>query len=399
MCILSKSWQLRNFIFLVLVTNLFSCSVTDNFNINGYLVRKDQEDNFSTLVARAEHHYDLKEYDLALDFGEKALRLSPGSEKAAVVVGYILLGLSGLDSFELAKGLAQKSGNSSKLANTPGSTAIFDKFRVLLGISGNDTKTIGDLSESPLDLFISIDEFVPYTVTSARNLYNLNILRLVNRAIELICPFVDEGAKNPFDDRHSESRCHQTSRVRTRSVDAHFVWAFTHFAEAVVYYSSVQFTEENQEKTNLDRRVEALETKGSDLSSSDYVEHVQEIQSNVGEIFNFDDPDSQARALLTSLTTVSLAFSRLPGIPKTFTESIQKTLGYLKSAEGEVDGSGNDKSYKSLQSKLNESISKNLSAQISKKIANNEVSDSEKADLCNSYKKISAGAGSAPEGC
>ncbi len=396
MFILNRYSSLAGFIYFLIVFSGLSCSATDSFNISGYLIRKDQKETFDVLIARAEHAYDIKDYTLALDQGERALELSPKSERASTLIGYILLGLAGLDSFDLAKGLSK---NDTSLTAENGTTDLFTSFETILGIKPEMTQTIGEKKSSTLQLFKNIDSFLPYPVPDAVSMYELNLLRLMNRAIKVICPFVDSGALNPLDTRHQGDNCPPTERPRSNSVDAHFVWAFSHFVEAVVYHSSVQFTEEGESQTNLSRRVQELQTKASELSPSLYVQHVQEIQSNVADVFDFSDPDSQSRALISSLSTVSLGFARLPGIPKTFTESIQKTLSFLKEAEDEAEGDAGEKSFKSMQAQLNKSIASSLSSQISEKITNNELSDEEKVALCDAHKEISAGVGALPEGC
>ncbi len=69
-----------------------------------------------------------------------------------------------------------------------------------------------------------------------------------------------------------------------------------------------------------------LESAGTALSPTQYIAHVQELTTNVDAVFDIANSNSQIKGLMNGLTTVALAFARLPGMPKNLTKSINKAL-------------------------------------------------------------------------
>src|SRR5690606_21607793 len=82
------------------------------------------------------------------------------------------------------------------------------------------------------DLFEGFPLYQPKTVTPAVRA-SVATLDYMNKAIALVCPYVDESVKveKDADGRHTCER----SELATSNAKGHFLWAFAHLTESLVF--------------------------------------------------------------------------------------------------------------------------------------------------------------------
>jgi tetratricopeptide (TPR) repeat protein len=382
----------------------------EDMNVNQIFVSEDQKNALVSLIEEAQIAYDAGEFEDALEYAEKAEKISPHNEQIAILLGYINLSLSGMDTFKIASGListTKKTNDDNKngaltLAGTNNRASLFfDKLRLILGLDQQTLKKFGKLSsESKLKAFADYDVILPVSAKKARAL-DVKVMQHINKAIAKICPFVDEELRiSANDERVSKKNCPTTTTVRERKVVSHFLWAFIHIAEAAAFYSVLQYQEEGQEQANITMRAESLKAEAADLSVDAYVKHALNLADSVSKIYAAEDPDSQFSALVNNITLAAKTFMKIGKMPAKLKQPLSRAVKSIDDKKNEVSGkSDSEQQGNSFKNQMNNRIANDMHSKINNFAKNDpDKFNANKSSLCESYTTISGGA-NMPSAC
>jgi len=383
------------FSFLTLAMN--ACG--EKTNINQLFVSSAEKKSLESLLQKAEIAYDSGDFDTALDFAEQARDINSANERVVVLLGYIYLSKAGIDSFTLASGLTSLNSTKTTLTATTDAAATLSSLSTILGITTADLKIIADNSTSSLALFKDYDLLFPKKASVARA-SGIASLEFVNKAIAVICPFVDTEVKIDTDSRHSATNCVPTTNDRFLRAKSHFLWAFSHLTEALAFYSVLLYQPTGKTQPNIQSRADQLKANSSSVSITDTVSYYNELTTAVDAIFPAGDADSQLAAVLADLKAVQKGFSVMAGVPKSLTNSIDNSITTIESKRSSVSGATDSaKDAASLKNQLTAKMAASLSTQISTLAAANPAQfAANKSALCSSYTSI-AGSAAVPAEC
>jgi hypothetical protein len=382
---------------------IFVLSNCGSSNVNQIFVSKDQSEALDVLLFNAQYQYDKGEFKKAQEFADKAHKISPNNEDVGIILGYINLALGGIDTFNLAIGLieAGKAKTDSKLTAAKSKNAVqtLGSLGAILEMSEEDVQKLGTLtSAEDKELFEDYDLIYPDSVVDVHKNTEVNTAKYMNKAISFICPFVDDEVKIEEDDRTSKDNCAPTENSRYNQTKSHFIWAFANLAEALMYYAVVFYQQEDAKKSNFEMRVDTLEENKDDIGIASYISYITQLTEDVDSVFQFDDSESQLRGILNGLTATSKAFSRMAGLPESVTKGINKGIDSINEKSKAASGaSTEDKQASVLKSQFTDTLSKQLSAQITANAAT--ASTAEIEEMCDAYENIGGGVGTKPETC
>lgn len=400
-------------------------------NIMGHLVTDSQKDQFYVLVGTSKAAFDAQDYDKAIEAGERAWAIDPGSEDASIALGFAYLGKAGVAPFDLAKGLIasnssdsseeseeseestetsgkQKDDNEDEDANSEvdsqkskGASGVLGSLTGVLGISDADIAKLGTLdSESDPDIPI----LIPLCAYDAR--LALKNLETLNKAVEVICPFVSDSVRLEEDYRHA---CTKTSRPQKQRGKADFLWAFAHLTEAIAFDKVINYKTTDSSKTNLELRMEAIEGKEVEGASqlAAFVTEVDSLKQAIDKILPVDgvcesqNPQTQFQGMLNDLVATTLAFAAVPGIPEDFTTSLEESMADIIALRNNATSSaGGSESSGALKGDVTSEISGSLAEKIDEVNSSQNLSAEELSELCASYDAISGGSdGAGPKAC
>jgi tetratricopeptide (TPR) repeat protein len=360
------------------------------YNPNGYLAGSGETKSSDYLVERANYYYNKGEFTKAADFAEQALDVNGKNEDAVVVAGYTYLSLAGIDPFNLAEGMINlDSGSSSSRADSANSANILLSLSSVLGLSDADRAklVIEDESntEHPVD--------VPKCAETARTA--ISQLRYANKAINLICPWVNSSTHITDDERHD---CHATTATISQSGRFHFLWAFSHLAESLALSTALLGTESagnegGSQMVNLQAR--ATEASGlTDITAM--VNKAGEVSNLMAELFpasltdvaNTCNKNSTTKspqtpiffALLNDMQAVSKGLGAISGIPEDVTSQI---TGAMDGITGEAD---RITKFRTQMTAKIDGVMGTLSGKISANIGS--ATGNDKIELCKQYKQL-----------
>lgn len=357
-------------------------------NVNRYLfvTGSNEEKSLDYLIERARYEYDQGNFDKAMDLVNSALDLSPGNEEATILGGYVNLSMSGIDPFALARKLIESdtkaksttSGTKLTATTTSGgnSADLFTTLSSLLNLSDEDRAKLETKKDTSVELY---PVPIPACAEDARSISTLEHL---NKAIDLVCPFVDASAKITGangDSRHTTDHCKTTVENRRLPVKAHFLWAFTHLTEALVFQSVLLYTESSTtaaattaassattQASNLQKRVDSIKA-GSTADVSQAVTQITNIKTLVDQILpvgNSNDCTKAGKtpqfwATLNDMRAVGKAFNTIQGIPDSVKNQVTAAMDKIEQL-----GKITDQATALQQQEIN------LKAQLNKKLAN-----------------------------
>ncbi|MEZ4743612.1 MAG: tetratricopeptide repeat protein [Bdellovibrionota bacterium] len=391
-------------------------------NVNQVFKTSGEDSRIDSLLALARIHYDRGEHEKALDYAEKAYAINPQLEQAAILKSYVLLGLAGMDPFNITKKLIlakddEAATNNLMAESTTGADAL-NKFSSIVNISDDDIQTyMGSFDESDNPLFSGSEYavFVPKKPDDAEGpRAGIATISHMMEAIQTICPFVSEDAKIADYEPHN---CEPANSNFTSQAKANFLWSLSHLVEALAYNAALLYEGQpdttaladsatsTTPKTGLFKRVEVLDSQTfNENQVADYVNAVQEIKENVEAVFDVSE-GSMLNTTLSDLTTVSLGFGAIAGIPSDVTDKIKKGLASIEELADKltngVGGQLNSKTEalkqqmtKKVSGKLKDSITKYNEKYTEEAIAampsdKKTQFEENKTQLCTTYKDIS----------
>lgn len=408
-------------------------------NIMGFLVFAADKTSHEYLLFEAETYLNQGDYSAAIAYGEQAYALDPGHEGTAAVLGFSYLGLAGADPFTLATTIASQASDGGDAAggDTAASVTVAQLLTAAQDTAAEESGTsnplgalaeVLGLSDAELEqitlpgnqleledgtvvegapsagLFKDYPVLLPKAASEARAA--AITLTRINRAIAVVCPFVNPAARltgASGDSRHGEAACPTSAKTKTQASKIHFVWAFAHLTEAIAFNAVVMY-DPTGAGPNLQRRTEALGDSES-VGIAAYVSGVSELAAVIDVVFPTDpsqSADSMLTGMVNDLEATSRAFDLLPGMPAAMTSSIKSSLAQLAEQKAKIQQSGavsdEEASSSALKDTLTEELGKNLEEQITTKVADGEVTDEQKAAVCAAYSQISTEAIAACEG-
>jgi hypothetical protein len=396
---------------------LFGCSASTN--IMGLIASSSVDADAGALLSRSRIRLDEGNYEGALRDAEAALRLAPDCAPCAVQAGYCHLSVAGLDMFQLARKMMERSEEETssfhaweteprRMAQTESSNASgqLSSLASLVGLGPDDYEAItlpGNRLESlegapDTGPFRTLPLYLPKTAPEART-SDSPTLQHIARAVEVLCPFMPNAVKilgEQPDIRHGEARCQPDEEIDKAGSNALFIWAVSHLVEAIAFHQVVLYTQDGV-TPNLQKRAAILENRSEIASLTEYVQAVKDLAAIVDIILPTDATAarvSMLTAMFHDLQTVSLAFQNMAAVPEDLSQGIIKAIDELqgqKDTIGSSAGSANGKDQGAVvfKEQLTEGMATELKKQISSKIDSGQLSDQERTDLCNAYRQIS----------
>ncbi|MDD1421224.1 hypothetical protein MEO40_19275 [Dolichospermum sp. ST_sed1] len=383
------------------ILGLSNCGASSNpFT---HLTPKNQKQTFDTLLVSARAKYDSGEYEEALIDGEMAYKLHPKSQQAAETLGYIHLALAGIAPFDLAKkmiGSSPKKDSSKSEKSSDSSDDALSRISNVLSLTEEDLSKLGTLDKTDASLPI----MVPICAGEARE--RIEPIAHVNRAIEVICPFVSPGAKINSEPRH---QCEKSKINNLKSGKSNFLWAFAHLTEAIAFRKVLTYsTQKSGSKTNLEMRVDKIKSvKVDDPTQMDsFLKKMASLEATIAKIMPVDGkcsqnyPQTQFNALLNDLVSVNLAFANMPGVPEELTKSISKAMEKIEKIRNNTRSSNSNATNKALKGDLTKKIGDTLTAKIND-ISNSgkAISEEQKTKVCSTFKSITGDSKDKPDIC
>ncbi len=388
------------------------CSVSTN--LNQLFASKAQRNAYDNAMAKAQALYDKGKYEDAEDYGEIAYGINPRNDDAAVLLGFIRMGIAGIEPFQLARNMIssseeKKESEGANLAEKETSD-VLTSMSAILGFSGADLAKLGESNES--EVFADYPLIIPSCADDARaSLYELG--KLAN-AISVVCPFVSHGTEegkesvvlDKEDSRYKD--CEPSPFASALSTKAHFLWAFTHLSEALAFNSILLYKSETNYtgKSNLEARADALKAMKPDSLSAlaNFSEGVAELEDNISSIFPLGgttacgDKGTQLQAVLTDLLAVNAAFGLIPGVPESMTKTISAKISAIEKARGSSTGADasaaqEQKLKGDLTKKMAEGVYAGIEGIDDETLA--KASPQEIQTICSNYDKLAEGLGSA----
>lgn len=394
--------------FLTLVVPFFLMACSEGTNFNQIFVNKEQKNSADYARERAQYHFDRGEYEKAKGYAEKMYELNKNDEESAVLLSYIYLGLARVDIFDLAENLIDQT-NSEKSEDKPeensSAVAALDSLGAVIGLLDEDRLAMADddnsvvvdgttvkgVSDNPL--FTDLDVTLPKGSAEAREA-NSQLLQNLNKAIKIICPFINDEAKilksdsrTDEDSRHTTSNCPRSTYPHKLGAKTHFLWAFSHLTEAIAFNSLMS---EMLEVLNKRGTVIGKNNGGATVvNAQEYVDALSEIVSLVNVILP-TSPAKAADSMLTSvfndLETASLGFSQIDGMPEDMTKSINESLAKLKSSSSTIGNTNQNGNAAALKDQLLGKLTTKIRDEMTKR--DSEFSAEQKTKACGAYKSI-----------
>lgn len=368
---------------------LCSCGTKSNFN---KIWGADDEGSDSKLV-EAKAAYDAKDYSRSEKLTTELLDRNPDNESAAIILGYTLLSLGGIEPIELARELIALS--SKKTEETPAAelvqndasssssaaTSTLTQLGSLINLSEAD---FGNLAEKTFDsasndgnepsLFAAATNELLVPAKISDDLRNkVAVLGYMNRAIKTICRFVDDGTKNENELRHVDPACAPTAGPRKKRAKSHFLWAFSHLTEALVYQSVILYSGAAGGVSNFQAASDIINTKdyGQDIGS--FVSEVLEMKNAVDAVFDTSSSDSMITGTLLNLDIVNRAFGAISGLPAGITEKISQSLNQLNKVSESLGETGVQGNTNALKGQMTEKFAGVIGEKITKVAASNPM--------------------------
>jgi len=380
--------MLRHFPILLTFTLLLSnCG---SANLNSMLESKERQEAVDSLLQEAQYDYDKGKFQSALKKAQKAKTIRPDGEHATVLLGYIHLGLAGLETISLAKGLVKEDDDDADQDKTAGT---FAKLASVIGLGEADlialsTETKGGESEADDPLV-----YLPKTTPLAR-ISDSGILQNLDAAISYLCPFISPEAKLLaadsafYDERHDN--CDIIETAGQMRAQAHFAWAIAHLGEAITFYSLIFYRDAGNSEPNIVERAKQIDQFKS--TPSVYLKKIVELSDLVDSIFPTDADnasDAMLNAIFDNLETTGRGFGAISGLPDSFTKSVDDALSNVRGKLGNIQNPTAADNNQAMKNSLTKSLSQQLFNQIQ---AGSATSEGELNEICCSYFNINSDA-------
>jgi hypothetical protein len=331
-----------------------------------------------TLLAEAQASYDRGDFEDAASKTEKLLARNPDHEAAAVLLGYAELSLGGIDPYRLARAMVNldtSTTTGAKLADdkktSTDSSDTLAKLATLINLTPED---FAALSDHPFDGELIYNEnvetsklLVPAKISDALRA-KVPVLDRMNRAIKAVCRFVNTTVYTD-DPRDHGADCTPTEAPRHDAAKAHFLWAFSHLTEALVFQSVLVYQSAENATTNFQKGADSVNTANvtTPTEIADFIDKVAELNAAVDAVFDTTSNDSMIRGTLLSLTATSNAFAEIAGLPDKIKARITAVLTKISEVGTKINGGAPtdvNSNTKALKGQLTEKFTKTLGGKI-----------------------------------
>jgi len=413
-------------IWILCFSLLTGCGASSNIN----QIWLGSEDGLDSLILDCRVLYDAGEFDAAGDKCDKASKISPSNEEAAILSGYVALSRGGIDPYTLARKLINldsdkeadanaelyltRSEKMDSLAdlffmqedddadstNSNSAADSLSKLSSLINLKAEDYQYLGSLlsqenGDFKTDLFKGNEIFAANEV-SAKLREKVEVLRYMNQSITKICSFVDDEVKVETDEtgRHN---CERTANA-TSSAKAHFLWAFSHLTEALVFQSVLLY--QGTSTSAKDGSSSNFQSAGNELnkfigSLTEFSDRVADMQVATDKVFDVTSEDSMLSRTLDALDSVTKAFAKLAGLPASMTASITSAMDKIRKTGETIGGDTGD--VKALKGQMTEKTAKVVAKKIAEAAVNEtgevvtKAESEEVAKICSDFETISQG--------
>jgi len=384
----------------LVIANLFTfvaCGSSSNLN----KIFGSSDPTSRRLLIEAKAAYNDGDYETAESLINDILVHNADDEDAAVLLGYVYLSQAGMDPFSLAQKLIDNASTSTGLAgSTSNASTLLTSLGSLVNMTADTYALLG--TKKTDDTYSGNADYpvlLPKSVTSdLRN--SVPTLAIMNKAVKNLCRFVSSDAKNTTgDERHAPANCGTTPITPRLTAKSHFIWAFAHLTEALVFQSTLQYAKDKNGNNNADgianiqKRADLV--KNGSLSTANLVSAMADLSSAVSSIFDTSSASSQISTTLVAFDITSRAFGAIAGMPASVSSGVTKSMESLKSSAG-----GASSSSSAQAGQLRVQMTSGLATSVSSKISALPAG-ADKTAACNSYKELVKGNASAtlPTGC
>jgi hypothetical protein len=356
----------------LILSMLLLCSCGTASNVNQ--IWGGDDEGGDSMLAEAKAAYDAKDYDRAEQLSRKLLNRNPDNEEAAIMLGYTMLSRGGIEPIELARKLIAISGDDTTDSTTgtklqgdasdssSAATSTLIQLGSLINLTSDDFTNLADKSfdaeanggtEPSLFATDTNPLLIPAKVSDALRA-KVPVLGYMNSAVSAICRFVDTDAKVAEEPRHQAAGCAQTSVKRRKAAKSHFLWAFSHLVEALVYQSVILYSSVDGVSSNFQVASDTINNKNYGTDISQFVNDVTEMKNAVDLVFDTASTDSMITATLLNLDTVNKAFSAIAGLPSGITDKISQSLNQINSVSEKLGQTGVQGNTSALKGQMTE---------------------------------------------
>jgi hypothetical protein len=414
-----------NGLWILFLVFMYGCGSSSNIN----QLWLGSEDSADTLVIECRALYDAGEFDAAEEKCDKAQEMAPSSENAAILNGYVALSKGGIDPYSLARNLMGESSSGDdddddddasgltgleglllgddddddddghRLAESSASSAsdsLSSLGGLIDGISGSDYDFLGGLlSEQSADgtidlksdLFDDSEIYIPGKVTDSMR-DSVGSLAFMNKAVSSVCGFVNSETKIETDStgRHNCDR----NASASSSAKAHFLWAFSHLTEALIFQSVLIYTPEG-DGDSFEEAAEKLNNySGSGTAAlTDFSNRVDDMNTVTDLLFDVTTENSMIKRTLDALSAVTAAFANMAGLPESMTSSITAAMTSITETAAAVGGDTSDvEALKGQMAEKTATIVAEKITEASEDIAG--VSDEDFEDICSNLSSMTS---------
>ena len=375
-------------------------------NIWQLLTPPAQTDTWDSNLAAGLVYYDNGDFEQALVFAERAWEQNPDSEDVAVLLGYVYMALAGLSPFEVIKKLSSMDDSGDESSEGAGEevsepsggdsgSSGSDGFGLLsgiIGLSSGDFSRMGTVNTEVPELPV----IEPVCAGEARE--KIRRLNLAARAVDVICKFVDPEVRLEEDTRHA---CPPNQKAGSRRSESHFLWALAHITEAAAFHSVITYSTTRSSKSNLELRVDRFQdldvTQPSQIPV--LVTNLTSLTTTIDRVLQVDGfcseahPQTQLLALVNDLIAVTYAFGKMPGIPDSIKNSVNRASENILRIREQTSGvSQSVGQAQSAKADLTKQITSGLITVIDR-VPPGSMTPEEVASVCGSVEDIGGGGG------
>ena len=418
---------------LAVFFHLASCGGTANFN----KVFGGDDGAGDTRLIAAQTAFDAGNFATAEKYAKELVAANPYNERASILLGFTHLSMGGVDPFILSRQLIKLTKATSSTSSTPstgaasklegdlelalpttgttsttasgslssGVSSVLVQFESLVAISDTEQKKLfsklfstSDISPAPskLNLFGASNQlYIPNEVDATLRA-SVDVLNYFDLALADVCRFVDADIITTQVQRGASTTCTPTTNSRKYPEQAHFLWAFSHLAEAVTFQRALLYVSEGNTQPSIDVASSKISAQNSASSASDIetlVANVAEVSTAVGKVFDVTDPKSMILATIADLESVTLGFGKIANMPASIQKGITGAFSDLtalsKTASGGATAVNNAKS---LKTQITTSLAKVVGTKIQSAATSNTATTAQITSLCTGFDKLIADA-------
>ncbi len=344
---------------------------------------------YEPALDQAEIYYDKGDHEQATAYAMKAYEQNPRSERAATILAYAVMGLTGLDPIEITKTLnkkdeatADESSEKSKSSNT----SAFSNLHQILGVDQAFIESLGEFDDRDADYPL----LLPLCAEAARQ--QIEKLALIDKAIHVLCPFVNPDIRLPSDYRHN---CEAIDLEVQSPGKIHFVWGLAHLAEGVFFNAALSYKTDNADadvSSNLEMRVRSLGQIATDSPQGVKRSMAAMAALNASMNIIFDQSKQCDQGMLVAnfndLMAVNQAFLSISGLPKNILKPIEKVMKSMEGSAQENPAAGSSVSASGLQAVLTQKLEGDLKSKIDGMASSSQASPEDLQEACGLYSSM-----------